>query len=130
MKNHEIDILNKIIELIRYYDLGFILNHIEEIIQLPAPYKNSSMTQEQFSNNTKLASEYMNNIQSVSDIFLDECNLRKETFINIRKTYPTFCTQLGKKLSNEEYEEYLFLLKGCSKNISKLVQSFKDRKND
>lgn len=118
------DILFKIKNLIRYYDLGFVLNNLDSVIILPTPVKTSTISMEEYYNNKTLYNEMYINIKSVFEKFNNELVLRKSTFEEIKQHYPNFTLDIDKKLDLERYQEYLKLLKFCSNDISKLVTSF------
>lgn len=130
MSNIRMEISNKVKGLIRYYDLGYVLNHIESLITLPPPIKNKKMTSKQFDINRQISfqTEFESKIEF--DNFSNEYDLRKNIFENIRAEYPVFCQSMKNSVSDEEYQEYLSLLKECNKKINKLMISFTDRTND
>lgn len=129
MKESQTNWSNIINNLIRTYNLGYVLNNLESIITLPIPYKDLEISMKEYEYNKKMAIESISNTESTYLEFLQEYNIRKSVFDNIRNFNPDFCSRIDKTLTAEEYNEYLELLKKCTKNISTLLHSLHTNNN-
>lgn len=128
--NFKQEILDVIKQLTKYYDLGFVLNNIESLICLNFPYKNAHQSDESYFKNKEISLKLLEKAEKSYEGFVAELNLRKEVFNCVRQSKPDFCQDIKTKLSPDDYEQYLKLLKNCSKDISNFISSFKDRSND
>lgn len=104
--------------LMRYNDLGFILNNIDSAILLPMPIKTTRMTQLEYSSKKDFSTLIYDQCKNTLSLFLEEVELRKNTFENIRKKYPNFCTDIQTTITPEEYENYINLLRKVKQTLS------------
>ena len=125
---------NKIVfvikKLIKYNDLGFVLNHIEDLISLPIPYKNPNSSSEQFDYNKNLAIQTIKQAEQAYNELVNELNNRKNCFDYVKSINPDFCENMKNKIPDKDYEEYIYMLKKCCKDLSNLIYYFKDEKNN
>ena len=117
-------------KLITYYDMGFILNNLDSIIAFHIPYKDSTMTIQQYEINKEIAQSTNSVAEDTYSKFLQEFNLRATTFKQIRNYKPDFAENIQSFLSPEDYNAYLSLLGNCSKDISSLVFATNSVKSD
>lgn len=123
------DVSKVIKDLIKYYDLGYVLDNLESIIMLPIPYKNPGVSKQEYFENKQISMDIFSKIESVLEAFKSELDLRKSTFDEIKRQCPNFCSDMNRKIDSQTYQEYLELLKSCSKSIDELIKNFKDRKD-
>lgn len=116
---NEISVATK--KLIRYYDIGFIFNNLESLLILHIPCKKTSESEEEYVRNKEIALKALSTAQKTSKNVLQELKLRTETFEQIRKKNPDFCENMHDKVSNDDYREYISLVKQFSQKISSLL---------
>lgn len=121
------NILNSIKQLLRYYDLGYILNNLESIIILPNPIKYSKQSKEEYAKNRCIYNQAYSEAEKTSIDFETELMQRENIFKYLRTIEPDFCLNMNKKVSLEEHDNYLNYLRNLTKDISKLSVSLKDR---
>lgn len=107
--------------LLKYNDLGFILNNLDSVILLSVPCKSVDMSDAEYKYNKNLSLQSLKSCFETYEILSDELNLRKTTFDNIREVFPSFCTNIKETITDKEYEEYLILLKRVSRILSKIT---------
>ena len=108
-------------ELLKYNDLGFILNNLESAILLSKPTKDVDMSDNQYKHNRKMSLGSLKCCFETYEVLSDELNLRKTTFDAIREVFPDFCTNIKDTVTSKEYNEYLILLKRVSRILSKIT---------
>ena len=115
-------ISNCIKDLMHYNDLGFILNNLETAILLPMPVKTSQITNEEYDIDKKTATSIFDQCNDTYLLFLEELELRKNTFEKIRNKYPSFCKNIQNSLFPEEYKKYIDLLRQVKETLNHIIR--------
>lgn len=124
------NISNIIKKLLRYYDLGYILNNLESLIVLPVPFKNIGETMEEYNKNKSIYNQTSLEAEKTFLDFENELKQREAIFKYLRTIDPDFGLNMNKKISPEEHNRYLQHLRNLTREISKLSFFFKEREKN
>ena len=116
-------ILATVKKLIKYNDIGFVFNRLEDLVITPIPFRKGNENTEEYENNKQYAVESISIAERTLDELSDELSKRTSTFEAIRETNPDFCLNMQSKISEDEYLDYKFLLKECINSLSSLIIS-------
>lgn len=106
-----------------YYDKSFVFNHLEDLILLPIPFKTSNLSHEEFDKRWKESNAVLSHVQKTLKKFQNELAFRSKLFLEIRKSYPQFCTSFKSALSEEDYQKYLSILKQTKLDVMSILSS-------
>ena len=120
------NILNSIKQLLRYYDLGYILNNLESIIILPNPIKYAKQSKEEYEKNKSIYNQTYSEAEKAALDLEIELMQRKNIFEYLRTINPDFCLKMNEK-KPEEHKKYLKYITNFNKDISKLSLTLKER---
>lgn len=120
--------ISTIKKLIRFNDIGFVFNNLENLVIMPIPYKEENGDNESYKINKQYALKALPIAEQTIKKLTDELFLRSTTFEYIRETNPEFCTNMESKISETEYLEYKALLQECIEALTALIYSGKCNK--
>ena len=115
-------------KLLKHYDIGFIFDNLDSLILLDIPFREARHSTEQYQHNHKIAMAIFKKANDAYEKLLEELQSREQLFAQIRKTNPNFCSSMQGKVEEEEYEEYVSLLRNLNYSIRSLISAF-PRKN-
>lgn len=125
MKSRTISTIKK---LIRFNDIGFVFDNLENLVIMPIPYKEENVDNKNYKINKKYALEALTIAEQTIKKLTDELFLRSTTFEYIRATNPDFCTNMESKISETEYLKYKALLQECIEVLVAIIYSGKCNK--
>ena len=117
-------------KLIRYYDIGFILNNIEPIIMLPPPIINSPESKKNYEENKKIFLQTNETSFKTYQKLTTELESREDIFKTARSINPLFALNMSSKISKEDLDFYVTNVKKLLNKFGDLTTVFKTRNTD
>ena len=106
--------------LMREYDIGAVLDRLENLIILPATYKIAFSPQELFEHNKEVSNHTMHIAKHNFNKLKKEKDMRCKTFRAIRSIYPDFSLDIIGSLSDSDKLKYMKLKHQYTLKINKL----------
>ena len=115
--------------LFREYDVGTILDHLENLLVLPASYQIANSSKELFENNVKISNHTIHIAKHNFSKLKKELDTRMETFRAIRTIYPDFAKDIKKTLPRNECNIYNIATGNYINNLNKLYDFLYDNES-